>query len=459
MKTLSLFEKLRSAVSGAGASGAANTLRSGSGAGAGTGSAGPAEVELVLGIDLGTSCTKVVIGDMGWRNIAWAVPYDASRPGIAAYLHPTRFGRESNLKMRLMDEPGDPHLQELTAACLAGVIGRALVWFANNAAGPYAGRRLRWTLNLGYPGKSLEASGLKEAYERVARDAVRTAVPAGDAMHGAAAGDAAMRTELYPEIAAQLAGYIRSPYRKLGNLLLVDVGAGTLDVSTLILGPAAAEDLVSFQACKVEDLGALRLHQRRMEAAEAVAPGCVGGVLADYQDGSAALPDVLEEFVQQPTHGIRQAFDAAGRKFGESVLETIEGCFALFRKRLRDSHELSGFDPVGRSIRLMVTGGGSRSGFYRRLFQNSLEGALLRYSRWADDAARRTASGQGVVQETLPVLAGIQNLPASLHSDSDRLSVAHGLAFGGSHLMRVMCAPESVFGGARPAEKAMQLAA
>jgi hypothetical protein len=458
MKTLSLFEKLSRAVSGPVSSSRLKTNEPVRNV-PGTHCAGPAEVELVLGIDLGTSCSKVVIADMVWRNVAWAVPFDASLPGIAAYLHPTKTGGENNLKMRLMDNPCDPHLQNLVVECLVGIIRRAFAWFEKHASGPYAGRRLSWTVSLGYPAKSLDDSTLKQAYEGIAKDAVRLGMQSKQDALASAMVDAPVLTDLYPEIAAQLAGYVRSPYRKSGNLLLVDVGAGTLDVSTLILSLTATEDLVSFQVCKVEELGALRLHQRRLEAVEAIDPGAVGRALGDFQDGTAALPEVLEGMVQQPTPCLRRAFDNATECFAERVLETIVGCFATFRKRLRDGHQSSGFDPIGRNVRLMVTGGGSRAAFYQRLFQEGLGAELLRYNRWEVDPARRTALGQGVLQEVLPIPYDIQNFPEALRADFDRLSVAYGLALGRRNLMRVMCTRENGFGVRPTAEGGVRQAA
>src|SRR5437870_825821 len=51
-------------------------------------------VDLVLGLDLGTSCSKVVIGDPGWKNKSYAVSFGNPDGDISAWLHPTRFGSE-----------------------------------------------------------------------------------------------------------------------------------------------------------------------------------------------------------------------------------------------------------------------------------------------------------------------------------------------------------------------------
>ena len=62
-------------------------------------------VDLVLGVDFGTSCTKAVVGDPIWKDRSYAVSFDPANDDISAWLHPTRFGDEANLKMRLMDDP------------------------------------------------------------------------------------------------------------------------------------------------------------------------------------------------------------------------------------------------------------------------------------------------------------------------------------------------------------------
>ena len=75
-------------------------------------------VDLVIGVDLGTSCSKVVIGDPAWRDRYHAVSFSGSSKVIADYLHPTRYGDEHNLKMRLMDDPVCVRTQDLLACYL-----------------------------------------------------------------------------------------------------------------------------------------------------------------------------------------------------------------------------------------------------------------------------------------------------------------------------------------------------
>ena len=110
-------------------------------------------------------------------------------------------------------------------------------WFAKNAASEYQRREQRWRLNLGFPGKAVGGSALAQAYRQVATTASCLASLAQEPTPELAASVRRRELsvepmtsggiELYPEIAAQLAGYVNSPHRRRGNLLLIDVGAGT----------------------------------------------------------------------------------------------------------------------------------------------------------------------------------------------------------------------------------------
>jgi hypothetical protein len=91
--------------------------------------------ELVVGLDFGTSCVKVVVGDRG-ASKAYAVPFlDAS--GVNAYLLPSRLFEQAgifslsdgadvhrDLKLRFLANPTSSHLQETLVGFLALVIRR-----------------------------------------------------------------------------------------------------------------------------------------------------------------------------------------------------------------------------------------------------------------------------------------------------------------------------------------------
>jgi hypothetical protein len=89
-------------------------------------------VDLIIGFDFGTSCSKVVIGDPDWQAQSFAVNFETPCGELSHWLFPTRLGTERNLKMRLMAEPNSEGVQELVAVYFAEVIRLAQQWFQVN---------------------------------------------------------------------------------------------------------------------------------------------------------------------------------------------------------------------------------------------------------------------------------------------------------------------------------------
>lgn len=415
-------------------------------------------VDLVLGLDLGTSCTKVVIGDPGWKDCSFAVPLGPSGNGISTWLHPTRFGSEANLKMRLMRDPDSEHVRDLLACYLAQIIALSRSWFVSNSPADYRRREIRWSLNVGFPGKRVDTGPLAAAYRQVSKVANALSLqpePASPQLAASIRLNSAKTTpqarpnevQLYPEIAAQLAGYVNSPFRRPGNLVLIDVGAGTLDTSTIILHGNKDQDIVSFHVCEVASLGVLRLYQERLEALERMQAACVRAQMEQFQGGDKAIPESFEEMVHpewKRSAQLKRTFLELSACFEQEVINSTWSCLARFRKLQKEVHDSPAYEPWGDTLRFFITGGGSRSKFYRRLLADGpLEERIMPYVRhWHTDAGRRQALGQGLLLEPLPLpdAEKFRNFPPSLRSDFDRLSVAYGLAFGGENLMKVTAA-------------------
>ena len=422
------------------------------------------DVDLMLGIDFGTSCTKVVIGDHGWLGQSFAVPVGNGGAGLERFLRPTQVksGRrlETNLKMRLMATPDSTEVRDLVALYLAGVIRDSLGWFSCEGSRRYAARTPIWKLNLGFPAKRIEDGPLVRAYREVGELAARLG-PSDLPLEIASVQSLrcwpdtssprriipASSVDLYPEIAAQLAGYVNSPYRAPGNLILIDVGAGTLDVSTAILHGNDEEDVVSFHFCEVGPYGALKLLESRVAALDAVSPGSVQMNLGDYQSGTTPTPESAASIL-----GIRgrvgreftDAFDAESRRFAENSIRLALSCATRFRKLQRDVHDNPTFDPWPGHVRFFFTGGGSRLTFYRHHFTGGpFEQELSRFTRWKHTQADRRAHQQGLRLEPLPAPDDLQGLSAELLRDFDRFSVAHGLAYGSENLMKITASVHS----------------
>jgi hypothetical protein len=412
-------------------------------------------VDLVLGLDLGTSCSKVVIGDPGWQNKSYAIAFGPANSDISAWLYPTRFGSDVNLKMRLMNNPASEDVRDALACYLADVIDKARTQFVAQCPADYRRREIRWSLNLGFPGKAVEHTPLAAAYQEAAGVAVALASQpgrpslelAGRIRRHEAAGQPFIptsRIRLYPEIAAQLAGYVNSPHRRRGNLLLIDVGAGTLDVSTIILHGDQEQDIVSFHFCEVEDLGVLRLYEKRAHELEKVEGGCVNYPLEHFQDGSRPVPETLQDLVRRASPALDTAFRCVSIEFAESVVGVAVRCLARFRQSQRRAHVNPAFEPWGRNLRFFLTGGGSRSPFYRSQLANGpLEDKLASFfTCWEVERSRRRQVREGLLIEPLPLPENLRDFPQALHPHFDRLSVAYGLAFGGQNLMQITSATQ-----------------
>lgn len=410
----------------------------------------------MLGLDLGTSCSKVVIGDPGWKNKSYAVAFGNAGGDISAWLHPTRFGSEANLKMKLMNDPSSDKVRDLLACYVAEVIRRSRDWFDSNAPADYRRRELRWSLNLGFPDKSVTESPLKSAYLEIARVAVALASapeqPSPELASRVRCHELAIdpfipreRVGIYPEIAAQLAGYVNSPQRQAGPLLLIDVGAGTLDVSTIILHSNHEQDVVSFHVCEVVPLGVLRLYEHRRNELERIVNGCTEYSLEHFQDGSRPVPERIQDLIRNPSPALRKAYAKVSADFAEKVITVAWCCLARFRACQRQAHAGGVFDPWGNNLRFFLTGGGGRSMFYStHLADGPLEDRIVpNFTMWHPERSRRRARNEGLLLERLPVPGNLENFPTTLHSDFDRLSVAYGLSLGdgeGGNLMQITAA-------------------
>jgi len=409
-------------------------------------------VDLVIGVDFGTSCSKVIVGDPSWRNRSYPVRFSTHSDGISDFLFPTQYDNEVNLKMRLMENPQSPTLRDLVACYLAGVISKTCEYFCKNGPAEYHSKNILWSLNIGFPRKSeAEASDLWKAYREIMFVAVRLSsqsnhpTPAMAEMirNGVVVQETFLpekRINLYPEIAAQLAGYITSAQRRSGPLLLMDVGAGTLDVSTLILHEDLDEQVLSFHCCDVRDFGILRYYSKVTFALNECCPGSVTHLMEYYQDGLKTVPEELEKMVRIVNPSIKAKFVSVRDAFRLDVLNQAFGSLWRFRTRLKAANANQRHDPWGKNLRVFLTGGGSRSRFFVDCLVGDLEQEVAKKVRcWDDDPVRRKRMGQGFRVEQLPVPGPglFPGFPQHIKRDFDRLSVAYGLAFGGPNLMKI----------------------
>ncbi len=244
--------------------------------------AGSRLTDVVLGIDFGTSSTKIVArmpyeaGDPCyaiaapdfaqaenhphlWASRLWLTPDGrfslAPEPGANAVC-----GIKASLMKPLADRAMILHCEghgatamEVATAFLALQIRQARGWLFQAHQREFARRSLRWSYNVGFPAAALNETEMARHYQvtvgaAIALSSVKGSLDIGvvrGAVSHASAGEDALRAlnaSLQPEIAAAVAGFARSRRREDGLYAMVDVGAGTLDCCTFSLIEAKEED-------------------------------------------------------------------------------------------------------------------------------------------------------------------------------------------------------------------------
>lgn len=241
-------------------------------------------LDLVIGLDFGTAFTKVIIGESRAR---YAVPFEQRVAIPNPYLLPgvltiaadgeCHLGEVadaqayySDLKFSLLAQDRTVERCALVAAYLALVLRHVRAWFQANLGDVYGRNRINWLVNVGLPSDPWHDRRLKELYKQIAWAAWELSVAAEKVtLDGARAayktypnrnvdGESLRSPEqisVIPEVIAQIASYVRSPRREDDLHLLVDIGAGTVDVTTFNVHSDKGDDVYPIFAAKVLRLG------------------------------------------------------------------------------------------------------------------------------------------------------------------------------------------------------------
>lgn len=273
------------------------------------GTRGSTTLDVVLGIDFGTSSTKIVA----------RLPYDPGAPAFAVAVMPSVQAEKhphmwkSRLWLRpdgtfsLVEEQDAASLGAIKANLMKENCERSLVIHAGDHAatalecatafltlqirqargwlqekhGPILRRGpLRWHYNLGLPAAKLDEYKGKRRYQACLGAALLLAGTEGvvtlDRVRSTLAGMVSpeeslqrYNASLQPEIAAAVAGFARSRRREDGLYAMVDVGAGTMDCCTFSLLSREGEDRCPIFAADVSMLGMQVLKRFENEKARA----------------------------------------------------------------------------------------------------------------------------------------------------------------------------------------------
>lgn len=398
--------------------------------------------ELVLGLDFGSSSTKMVICDRAaGASLAVAV---ADVAGQRRYLLPSvvyeRDGRYNlagggtlyaGLKSDLLASPGDTHHQERVIAYLALVIRRARGWLFNTQADVYRDVPLIWTLSIGIPKRQGATDGHFALYEMLAAAAWQVAGEIGPVTNAKVAAalarnqpqpcaDETVEVRVIPEIAAEIYGFVSSESfdpRADNIFLMVDVGGTTLDASLFYVKKGKANRWsFSFFTSQVRPLGAIQLHRARIDWWTAL-------LGAPSHDESAVRlinsldelkhRSMFEEQIQDDIHDYVAGVTLSGiavtpdDQFRSDVAGVVRrDVYGNAVNVQVPAHQMMG-------IPYFLCGGGSRM----RLYSNVIQKAMM----------RRGDSRLYAVQRQLQTPANLQ-APSMDHAAYDRLAVAYGLS-------------------------------
>ena len=406
--------------------------------------------DVVIGVDLGTSCTKVVIRTpfaAGGRAVP--VPFGKLGHPTCQFLLPTclsvgvdrslNLGTgdsgsvRNHLKRKLLDAAlkSDETQKEQAileaTAYMAGYLGLALKyareWFESEERGAIKGFRPRWQVNIGIPSAGYADEPLKKAFLSAAKAGWYLSLDTGLIETGSAvaAAELALEGELedeveinvLPEVAAEVVGYARSPLRRTGLHVIADAGASTLDICGFVLHEHDGDDRYSLLNADVSRLGVVALHKlRRCALCELCSGGFVDTVM---EDPVAPIPEYwIDYMVDTECDECANSLKSAEGEFVSTSVQALMGIIMSLKDELTP---LASAFQDGIPLPLFLCGGGS----FMSQFQEVVDQAGSQLNHLTRVRAQ-------LIRSPLPVP---QDLDSELVDKQifRRLAVAYGLSF------------------------------
>ena len=414
------------------------------------------ETDLIIGLDFGTSATKVVIRDPFAATGVFPARLNGGRLGIDGHLLPSRVFRTgdaysltqgthriTDLKLGLLACKAKSPVTEFNDCCafLAFVIRRARAWLLSEHKDIYGKHALNWRLNLGLAARSYQDRDTVMLFRRLAWAAANLAadpeaesitvqkadqyrleslaVSAGKVSEGVEFGWADV--DAVPEVSAQLQGFMSSArwdWRSRPVMMLVDVGAGTVDSALFhVHVPQDGRGVLTFYSSRVEPNGAMNLHRARVEwLQKLMTAGSEHATAAAYLAAIARPTDRLRP-IPESVRDYLPGYEV------EVVGKGIDENFGTGRYRTQVAGSINDAK-VGKGITrsqlervpLLLCGGGSRMQLYSGI------GATINRTR-----------GWDVSVEVMRLPVPQDLVDTGWHADDfDRLSVAYGLSLAGN---------------------------
>lgn len=380
-----------------------------------------------MGIDFGTAYTKASIG---FSRDIFIVDWAGIKAGTDKFTLPGEFsvlpdgscvlGR-SPQATRIASDLKRPFLkgQASESSLIDATIFLALImryiraWWFHHHSGLVWNRSLEWYINLGAPTTPWQNDAIRTQYERAARAAWTLSVErssicddhAKDVLERVKSSpdESLPPVEIVAEFVAQIACYTRSPQRQSDLHMLVDVGAGTVDVVTFNIhrDNQTDEDKFPIFSASVSKLGTHYLMERRLR-----------GYNGHWDDASCVpSPDLFSEktgIKLQKIMEIDREHSAAVKHAVGSVLRETK------HKRYRQSQNWK------KGISVFLCGGGSSCSVFQQATQT---------------AAKELGVHLNIIKLPLPDHLKAPYLP---QDQFHRVSVAFGLGMNADNLGRTI---------------------
>lgn len=407
--------------------------------------------EVVIGLDFGTSTVKVVLKI---ESDFVAVPF-VSTTGIDAYLLPTRLFQNSNeaftlspeanlshsaLKLDLLANPLDRKVQINAGIFLALVLRHIRSWFFDTFS-KYDDHTIAWECAIGYPSTEND-SQTAILWKELLYRSWQLSVHPGDITLTVAEDIWQRSLETFedeissdyfrcmPEVVAAVAGFNRNQpvvddFK--GNYTLVDIGSGTVDVSTFAYTKTArqyAYNRTQFTS-KVEHLGTTNCHHYRLNWLRTLLLTATQSPSFSYRE-KALFSDFIKNIDLEKKHSLLEplrdsvfeylsgisvepSMDSADEGFGKKLTLLIGSVrMEAMRKNFVDMNDVA-------RMPVFFCGGGARSLFYRNAFMQKHKNIT-----WL-------APSRIFETHVIKDLAEGLDVPIE-QNDYDRLLVAYGLS-------------------------------
>ena len=402
------------------------------------------ETDLCVGLDFGTSYTKVIIMEQGTRQ-AYAVPFmtGAENPYLLpsyVYLHEGIFnitGRIgkliSDLKLPLIEGKYKKQHILYATAFLALVIRQTRQWFLQFNAKDFEGFEFNWFYQMGIPASNMRDEKLVSNFSDILTSAVKLSLSPSatiteedllKSIHptnsNSLPGGLKSRAEhgsvtTIPEISAQLHGFAQSNRwdRNRPKFMLVDIGGGTVDAAIVnITNPNRRSFQYNVLKTIVVPLGAKVLHRTRLEwISHSAQFASVKNEIVNYFEGSNGInlieSRILDKVIDYLMYAnFPQDFDLDKifykkyyKHLGEDLVRPVRSFIDVAPEQWK-------------SLQFIICGGGSLLDIYRN---------------YACDVNKNQSSNLNldVVQTDLPDNLIAEELPTR---EYHRLSVAFGLS-------------------------------